>query len=256
MKVDAVVLAGSRNNSRLKILSRVDCEAFISIGDFLMIDYVVNAILGAERVGRVAVVGPVELLEEHFGNTKNLLFTPPGETMLQSMHKGMNKLNTDRHVLVATADIPLITSEAIDEFIKLCQQKDNADLYYSIISREVSEGKYPEVQRTYVHLREGTFTGGNLFLIKPGIVPRCLSKGEELVRLRKSPLALSRKIGLIFILKFLLRRLSLRDAEDKFSQLLNIKGVGVISPHPEVGIDVDKPSDLELVRRVLGNKQD
>ncbi|NLL17815.1 MAG: hypothetical protein GX262_02185 [Clostridia bacterium] len=69
--------------------------------------------------------------------------------------------------------------------------------------------------------------------------------------LRKSPLALCRLIGPMFIMKYLLHRLSLREVELKFSRLLGIEGYGIISNYPEIGIDVDKPSDLEFVRQIL-----
>jgi hypothetical protein len=62
---------------------------------------------------------------------------------------------------------------------------------------------------------------------------------------------LSRQIGLLFILKFLLKRLSLSEVELQFSKLLSIKGKAIVLDYPEIGIDVDKPSDLELVRKIL-----
>ena len=58
-------------------------------------------------------------------------------------------------------------------------------------------------------------------------------------------------IGFGFILKFLLRRLSIKEAEEKFSRLLGFKGVAVKCIYPEISMDVDKPSDLDLVEQVL-----
>jgi 2-phospho-L-lactate guanylyltransferase (CobY/MobA/RfbA family) len=39
--------------------------------------------------------------------------------------------------------------------------------------------------------------------------------------------------------------------EQKVSDMLDLKGAVVVAPWPEVGVDVDKPSDLELVRSIL-----
>ena len=37
----------------------------------------------------------------------------------------------------------------------------------------------------------------------------------------------------------------------KISNLLEIKGAVVLSPYPEIGIDVDKQSDFELVQAAI-----
>jgi len=144
----------------------------------------------------------------------------------------------------------LITGEAIDDFVDRCGD-ETIDLYYPIVSRQVVEDRYAGARRTYVHLKEGVFTGGNVFLFNPGILSRCLVKGKQLVEARKNPLRLAGMVGLPFLLKFMTRNLSLREAEEKVSGLLDIKGLAVISRCPEIGLDVDKPEDLELVVKLL-----
>ena len=51
-----------------------------------------------------------------------------------------------------------------------------------------------------------------------------------------------------------MRSLTLKEAEAKLSNIFGIKGAVIISPYPEVGIDVDKPGDLLLVREKLAKK--
>ena len=66
-------------------------------------------------------------------------------------------------------------------------------------------------------------------------------------------IGLCRLLGLKFVIKFLLRSLTLKEAEEKVSRLLGgIKGIVVISQHPEVGVDVDKPGDYELALKTIG----
>ena len=47
---------------------------------------------------------------------------------------------------------------------------------------------------------------------------------------------------------------SLDAIERSLSERLSLEIKLFVSPHPELGMDVDKPSDLELARRVLGQK--
>ena len=131
-----------------------------------------------------------------------------------------------------------------------CSQEE-ADIIYPLVKKPLNELKFPGVKRTYVYLKEGVVTGGNIILINPQIVPRNAQKAEDLVLLRKSPLRLAKYIGFRYIFKYLLRNLSLKEAEARVNELFQIKGKAIIVPYPEIGIDVDKPSDLELVRKVL-----
>lgn len=250
MKVDAIVLAGSPNKGQLREYSPVDNEALIPIGNRIMVDYVVTALQKAQSVGKIVVVGPVAELKSYYAKRPEIILVQAGASVVESFQNGLTKLQPQGHILVTTSDIPLLKPEAVESFIAKCAPYE-ADVYYPIVSKEINERYFPGVKRTYVTLKEGTFTGGNIFLLNPQIVPRCLAKGEELVQLRKSPIALSRQIGFCFVLKFLCRMLSLRETEARFSQLLELKGKAVIMDYPEIGIDVDKPSDLELVRKIL-----
>jgi hypothetical protein len=45
--------------------------------------------------------------------------------------------------------------------------------------------------------------------------------------------------------------LSLENAEKAVSKMVGVKGTAIVSPYPEIGIDVDKYSDLELARKLL-----
>jgi hypothetical protein len=161
-------------------------------------------------------------------------------------------LEGSQWILLSTADLPLLTPEAIRDFLERCF-KVEAELYYPIITRQSIEEKFKGARRTYVRLKEGTFTGGNLALMRADALTPCALKGEKLVKLRKSPLGLARQIGLLFILKFILGRLTLAEAERSFSRLLGVKGTAIITPYPEIGMDVDKPEDWELVCRIVPN---
>lgn len=73
----------------------------------------------------------------------------------------------------------------------------------------------------------------------------------QAVAMRKNPLKLSRLLGFKFILKLLFNRLSMAEIEERVRLILGFRGVAVVSPYPEVGIDVDKPQDLALVEETF-----
>jgi CTP:molybdopterin cytidylyltransferase MocA len=249
--VDAVVLAGSTNNGPLKVCSPVAHEALIPMGNKTMVEHVVDALLSARGVKRVLIVGPVaELSRLNFDNRASIAESRGG--ILENIEAGLKKLPGEERVLLVTSDIPMLTPQAVDDFLELCGDM-SGDLYYPVIGKSFIESKFPGTSRTYVRMKEGIFTGGNLFLLNPAVFKKCVVNGQKIIDLRKSPVGLCRLIGLKFVLKFLLRSLTFKEAEEKVSQLLGgIKGVVVFSEHPEVGVDVDKPGDYELALKVIG----
>jgi hypothetical protein len=52
----------------------------------------------------------------------------------------------------------------------------------------------------------------------------------------------------------LLRRVTLEGAVKRASRRLKVKGRAIVCPYAEVGMDVDKPHQLEIMRQDLGRK--
>ncbi|MTI83334.1 MAG: hypothetical protein FH756_05375 [Firmicutes bacterium] len=247
--IDALVLAGSLNEGALSRCSAVRYEALIPIGKKSMVEHVVDALLNSKRINRIVLVGPEHELAGKFPGQKVHIIKPK-EDLVDNVVCGLKLLPGSRQVLVVTSDIPLLNPTAIDNFLDQCTCCD-ADLYYPIVPREVVERRFSSSKRTYVSLKEGFFTGGNVFLLNPAVVWRCLPKGQEIVNARKSPLKLCRLVGFMFLIRYLMRSVTLEKAQKKVSRLLGIRGQVVISMDPELGIDVDKPSDLDLVSKKL-----
>ena len=72
---------------------------------------------------------------------------------------------------------------------------------------------------------------------------------------RKSFWRQVRLIGLGFLVQFALRRLTVTDAERRVSEALNVRGRAVITPYAEMGMDVDKPRQLEIARAELEGRK-
>lgn len=247
--MDAVILGGAENSGSLKKSADARYEAQIEITGRPMIDFVVAALEKLECIDRVVVVAADEVAAGLKGK-KIWKVVPPGPDMVESLHRALRLLRQGGHVLVLSSDIPLITAEALRDFLRQCQERE-ADIYYSLVPRRVIEERFKGVQRTYVRLKDGIFTGGNVVLINPEAVLAYSHYLRQAIQLRKHPLKLCRLLGIKFFLKFLGGRLTVAEVEVRVEELIKLKGAGVISLHPEIGIDVDKPSDLQFARAVL-----
>ncbi len=252
MAIDAIILAGASNHGALRAVTDTPYEALIDIEGRAMLDYVVDAVVGSRDIERVVVVGPEKALASLAGRVYRV--AQCGDSMVENILIGLEVLHSTGKVLLVTSDIPLLTTDAIGDFLRRCAEKE-ADIHYPVVAKQTNEASYPGVKRTYVHLVEGTFTGGNLALLDPEVVRQCHVMIEKAVQMRKKPWQLSRLLGFRFIVKFLLSRLSVAEIEERVRLMLGFRGVAIVSPYPEIGIDVDKPSDLELARNVLGARR-
>ncbi len=254
MQYDAVILAGGENSSELKKIAPYSNEALIIIGNYPMIYFVYRALRATPSINNIVVSGPIEALRNILPRDERLFFVEGGQDAMETFANGVDflKEGISHKVLAVPTDIPFITPEAISDFLTSCEGSE-ADLYYPVTSKEVNDRKYPGVIRTYVRLKDGVFTGGNLFLLRSAIIPACLDFGEKLVSRRKDPLAIARLFGIGLVCKYLLGRLTIRSAEKRLFEVAGIRGKGIISPYAEVGVDVDKPGDLLLAQQYLGN---
>jgi GTP:adenosylcobinamide-phosphate guanylyltransferase len=250
MAVNVILLAGAANTGPLREVSPATNEALVEINGKPMVQYVLDGLAQSREVGRIIVVSPPGELEPHVTG-RNLEFVASRDHIVDNILEALKVLPQDEEFLVVSCDVPLITGEIIDDLIALCRRTP-AELYYPIVEKSVAEARFPHVKRTYVTLREGTFTGGNIFLCHPRVAHRAAPKVREFLNYRKDPLKMIRLLGWSFALRYLfLKNLTLKELEQKVSDMLDLKGAVVVAPWPEVGVDVDKPSDLELVRSIL-----
>ncbi len=252
-RVDAVILAGDGDGGFRAAFSPAGAapsKALLPIGPRLMVDYVMDALKSCPEIQKIVLVGPEEL-HGLYGEEPGLLLASAGASPLESFALGVAALAEGTPwVLACAGDIPFLTPAAVADFLNKCRERE-ADFYYPIIPRETAESRFPGVRRTYARLQEGVFTGGNMFLVDRRILQACMEKAAEFIRLRKKPAALARLVGFGVLWKYLFGRLSVREAEQRVSELLGACGAAVITSYPEIGVDVDKPADLALARRLL-----
>jgi GTP:adenosylcobinamide-phosphate guanylyltransferase len=242
------VLAGG-GKGELAEVEGVSCKALIKLGDQEMIRYVLTVLSALKQVERVVVVGPPDdllFLKDHYP----VEIVAEQGSILQNLMAANHCLSNGQQTIISSADIPMLTVEAMENLLHQCQPFES-DFYYPISSKELSESRFPGVQRTYVTLQEGTFTGGNVFLVNAAKLESAVPEIERFLEFRKNPLKMVSLLGAGFAWKFMTKKLTIAGLEERFSRLLKLKAQAIISDYPEIGFDVDKPSDLTLARQML-----
>lgn len=246
---DAVILAGGSQGGEIEKKFGVLNRALLVIRGKFMVEYVIEALRNVSSIKRIIVVGPVPVLQARIGSLVDAV-VEAGNDPFESTIKGLGALNTEEKVLVATSDLPLLRAEAVRDFFARCAEVV-ADFYYPIVRKETYEAKIGGGKRTFVCVKEGCFTGGNLLLLDPKVVEAKKDWIARVVASRKNPIAIARLLGLRIIMKLLTHRLTIRDVEDRVEKILGVRGRAIITPYAEIGFDVDTVEHVSLAEKLL-----
>lgn len=249
--IGAVVLAGGRVPAALAAYCAH--RATLPIRGHCMPAYVLRMLATSTVVRDFVLVAPAEALPA--------LADLPGrhvaarETLVENMLAGKEALAGTplTHVLFLTGDIPMLTREGLEGYIT-DSLLSGAALTYPIIPRALSEARFPGARRTYVRIKEGTFTGGNAIFTTAGLLDDQQTLIQQLYSARKAPLQLAGLLGWGTVLRLLTGTLTLPYLERIATRLLHAPARAIITPYPELGFDVDKPQDLRAVEQALALK--
>lgn len=251
--VPAVVLAGAPAEQDLKDKYSVHNRAEVPIHGKKMIQYVLDALHGSPSVGNICVVG--DLACEGVAQ-----IVPSAGSLIDNLIAGVKACDAgDGHVLIVTSDIPMVTSEAIEDFLARCRETE-AEFYYAVISKEVNEAKYPGMARTYMKLAEGVFTGGNIILVSSRLITENGDLIRELLAARKKPVQMAGIIGMRFLFRAVIAQTIWRGAlpfafaEQTVGRIVKARLKAIRTPYAEIGADVDKLEHVEFAEKALSVK--
>jgi len=253
--MDAVLSAGGTPapGEPLYEYTRGMPKALLEIHGKPMIQWVLDAVTASPAVNRIVITGlPQGCILDYHGHPAE--FLPNAGSMFQNLRAGVMKiaeLNPEaKHVLSVASDIPSLTPEMVDWVVKSALETEH-DIHYSVITRQVMEARFPASKRTYLRLRDYDLCGGDINAIRVSTVLGQETLWERLIAARKSPLKQASLLGWDLLLLLTLRLISLDDTVRRASKRLHINGRAVICPYAEVGMDIDKPHQLEMMRACL-----
>ncbi len=185
--LDAVVLAGKDRRPERLIGGRN--KALLEIGGQVLVRRVVEALLGASSIGHIYLAGPAGELEEVLpAHSPRLTIVDQIGKMLANTWAAIRACEKDhaseseaafrqRPMLFVSSDLPLISSQAVDDFVARCAQQDAAaEEPYALLAGVAEEASlrpfYPQgekagIVRPYVHLSSGCFRLSNIYVARP-----------------------------------------------------------------------------------------
>lgn len=251
--MDVIILAGGASpDDPLAELAQGKPKSLIPIAGKPMVQWVLDAVNNTPSIGTVALIGLED--SSQLKCTKPMISLPDLGSLMANIQQGARtflELHPDEtHILSISADIPGITGEIVEAMIKE-YAGFNYDIYYTVVSREVMEKRYPESKRTYIKVKDGQFCGGDLNCYSKRAALDPAGVWKDLIKLRKSPLKQAAIIGYGTLMLLLLRQLTLAQAAERVCRRLGITGKALQVPFAEIGMDVDKPFQFDMVQADL-----
>ncbi len=226
-------------------------KALLDIAGKPMVQWVLDALGEARRVERVVVVGLDPGCGLHC--SKPTEFVPSFGGLLANLEGGLRRLMElnpqAEYALSVSGDIPAITGTMVDWTVDTAMQTQH-DLYYCVIERQRMEQRFPGSRRSYVRLKDREVCGADMNVLRLGLAAD-RAFWEKLVAARKNAMKQAALVGFDVFLLALTRQLTLPRAESMISRRLKLRGRVILCPYPEVGMDVDKPHQLHILRRDL-----
>jgi GTP:adenosylcobinamide-phosphate guanylyltransferase len=246
--VNAVVLAGGRPDAVATLQPGAANKAFVAVGGVTLVERTLRALRAVPRIERIVAVAPPATHADPalaFADERR----SDGARMIESLRLGLAGFAPDEPVLVAASDLPVLTRAALDEVLDLAAPRA-LDLAYTCVDRRHHVVRYPQIPHTWAHLRDGAFCGGGVTLLAPRVLPRLAEVLDALGSARKSPLRLAAIFGWDVLARFALGRLTIADAEARATRILSAPAGALRCTHPEIAINVDRPSDVALAARL------
>lgn len=251
-----LVLAGSRN-SEVDAVARhagVSCKAFAPVAGRPMVERVLQTLLLEARIGRVEVALPThgrpsdqapdlaDWIEKGLVHRREA-DQSPAATVAEALQQTPDGCG----LLVTTGDHALLTPAILSQFLERCDAYPGCDALAGLLPLPVLEAKYPDMKRTGLRLRDGRYSGCNLFLFRAGHGARALvSFWLRFEALRKSPWRMAWMLGPWTLIRYALRRMTLAEAMARIDARTGARVGAVMLDIPEAAIDVDTPGHLML----------
>ncbi len=251
--MDAIILAGGASeDDPLAELAKGKPKSLIPIAGKPMVQWVLDAISNAPSIDTVALIGLEDASQ--LKCSKPMISLPDLGSLMANIQQGARTFQElhpeETHILSISADIPAITGEIVEAMLKE-YAGFQYDIFYSVVSREVMEKRFPGSKRTYIKVKDGEFCGGDLNCYSKRAALDPVGVWKDLIRLRKNPLKQAALIGFDTLLLLLLHQVTLAQAAERVCRRLGITGKALKVPFAEIGMDVDKPFQFDMVQADL-----
>lgn len=258
-EITVLLLAGSRPGSdplaqamgvAVKPLAPVDGEP--------MINHPARTLLAHPGIGRLVVLTQAPELyvadaaTAWLGDHPRVRFERSGGGIASTLLGLLDRPDLPFPLLVTTADHVLLDGEMLDQFVA---EAKGADIAIAMVERATLLARYPTSRRTWLKFRDGWWSGANIFWFGSSKARPVIALWQEVEQDRKKGWKILSAFGPIALLAALLRILTLRGGVARIGRRFGLTARLVAMGKAEACIDADKIEDVELIERILRERE-
>lgn len=249
MKLTAMILAGSRPGAPDPVAAAegVAHKVLAITEGQTLLERVVGA-LSAAGIDEIAVSANNPAVEEE-ARRLGVIVLPTARGPSESVALAFAHFGAP--LLVTTGDHPLLQGSWVKELAD--GTPSDADVSLMLAERGKVEAAAPDTRRTWLRFADGQWSGCNLFLLASPAAERAIAAWKQVEADRKRPWRIARRLGIGTLWSYWRGQLTLAEAVARLGGTLGVKAALVPATDGRAAIDVDKPEDLALVRRLLND---
>lgn len=252
---DVIVLAGDRGpGDPLASSAGVAGKVLVPVEGRPMLERVLESVGRATSTARPIVVCPgsrayLEVLSSSAVGER----VDPSTGPAASAASALERISSSRDVLLVTGDHPLLRPAWLDAFIGSARDS-GAEAVVGVVDHASIRQRFEGHRRTHYRFADCAVCGTNLFYVSG-------RRGRDVVRLwrafeadRKRPWRIVARLGWWNLARYLVGRLTLKQATLALSARLGARIEAVFIDDAEAAVDVDSPADLRFVERLLAER--
>jgi hypothetical protein len=178
-------------------------------------------------------------------------FLEGGVSPVNSVLKTIETLKPAFPVLILTADNPLLTAPAIDDFCHRARAGERADIVFALAEMSRLQAEYPGARRTFVKLKGEGYSGCNLYALLNTDALNAARFWLKVEADRKKTFTMIAGFGFGTLIRVITRTITLDEALVRASRVLGAVVRPVLVEDVRIAIDVDRVEQAGLVRTML-----
>ena len=235
-------------------------KCLLEVGGAPMLARVVAALREVPEIGEIVItIDDAAAAAAAFpqGLPQGVRIVESADSASASVLRAMEEQGVAPPLLVTTADHALLRPEMVRHVLAGAEES-GADLAIALARREVVLARHPRAARTWLPLGRDRVTSCNLFAVRTQKARKAIAFWRRAEKNRKRPWKIAAAFGPGALLRLAWLVLSGRgDARAVLRMLsarLGLAAAPVFMPWAEAAVDVDKPEDLELAKKILAER--
>ncbi len=174
-----------------------------------------------------------------------------GSGQVENARLAVETLPEAEALLFLPADSPLLTAEMLKAFVQeLSPRLLGQEKWFAagVTTMEGFKSVFPRMEVVPINLKDGSFLSGALYATSRAGFFHAIEVIEAMSRSRKNQFAMLLRLGPWAVVRYLLHRVTIAEAEDRLGRLFDGQAIVITGCDPLMAADIDDVADYDEIR--------